>query len=202
MIQGDLDQVCTRRPSLLPQLDEFREQIAHTPAACETNGMYALNLLELLRINGVVVPGARPPQRFRRYPLREYMELQLLAVVSIYPDKTVAEGLRCLGRFVIPTFARSLAGSVMMSMASCTWEGALGGLTRGYSLSLHPGEARVAEFRRDHARVELRGIYHFGDTYQVGVIEGLMKWCDIDGRAVATKLSRANTDINLEWSVQ
>jgi uncharacterized protein (TIGR02265 family) len=187
---------------LRPQLDEFREQIAHTPATCETNGMYAVNLLDLLRTHGVVVQGVRPPQRFRRYPLREYMELQLLAAVSVYPDKTVADGLRCLGRFVIPTFAQSLVGSVMMSMATCTWEGALGGLARGYSLSLHPGEARVADFRRAHARVELRGIWSFGDTYQVGVIEGLMKWCEIDGRAVPTKLSRANTDITLEWSVQ
>jgi uncharacterized protein (TIGR02265 family) len=125
-----------------------------------------------------------------------------LAAVTLHPDKTVGEGLRRLGRLVIPTFARSLAGSVMMSMASCSWEGALGGLAKGYSLSLYPGQVRVADLRPGRARVELRGIYHFGDTYQVGVIEGLMRWCDVDGRAVPTKLSRANTDITLEWSVQ
>jgi uncharacterized protein (TIGR02265 family) len=202
MIQGNLEAVVARRPSLHPQLDEFREQIAHTPAASGTNGMYVVNLLDLLRKNGVFVPGVREPQRFRHYPLRECMELLLLAAVTLHPDKTVGEGLRRLGRLVIPTFAQSLAGSVMMSVAACSWEAALGGLTRGYSLSLRPGEAHVAEFRRGHARVELRGIWSFGDTYQVGVVEGLMKWCDIDGRTVAKKLSRANTDITLEWSVQ
>jgi uncharacterized protein (TIGR02265 family) len=164
--------------------------------------MYVVFLLDLLRMNNVLVPGVREPHRFRYYPNREYMELLLLAAVSLHPDKTLAEGLRCLGRLVIPTFARSLAGSVMMSMATCTWEGALGGLARGYSLSLHPGEARVADFRRGHARVELRGIWSFGDTYQVGVIEGLMRWCDINGRAVVEKLSRANTDITLHWPLQ
>jgi uncharacterized protein (TIGR02265 family) len=130
------------------------------------------------------------------------MELELFSAITIHPDSTVAEGLQRLGRLVIPTFAESLAGRVMMTVARCSWEAALGGLARGYALSLHPGEARVTDVRRGHARVELRGIWSFGDTFQVGVIEGLMRWCEINGRAVASKLSRSNTDITLDWAVQ
>lgn len=202
MNQIDLDGACALRPNLLPELEEFREQIASTPATCEISGMYVVSLLDLLRKRGVAVNETRAARRFRRYPLRDSMELLLLAAVTLHPDKPLAVGLQHLGRLVIPTFAESLAGSVMMSVASCSWEAALGGLARGYSLSLNPGEARIAEFRRGRALVELRGIWNFGDTYQVGVIEGLMKWCELDGRSIANKISRANTDITLEWSVQ
>jgi uncharacterized protein (TIGR02265 family) len=199
MEEIQFEKLVAQHPSLRAELVEFHEQIARTPAENEVNGMYVVGLLELLRKRKVVVPTVRPAQRFRFYPLREYMELLVFAAVNLHPEKTVGEGLRHMGLGVIPTFASSLAGNVILSAATWSWEAALGGLTRGYSLSVRPGSVRVVESRRGFARVEFRGMWNFGETYQVGLIEGLMRWCKVDGKLWARKLSRANTDILIEW---
>ena len=101
----------------------------------------------------------------------------------------MCESLRQLGELAIPTFARSIAGGVTMGIVGRSWELALKCVSRGYELSLKPGSCTVASIGSGQALLQLRNVWNFGDSYQVGVVLGLMKWCRIDGRVSARVLS-------------
>lgn len=193
-----LESLRTKYPERSAEIAELSEQIRHTPQTCEANGMYATNLIELLRSRNVELPAALSPSRHRYFPMRNHMQLMVLAGVTAYPHLPAGEAIRRLGRLVIPAFARSPAGSIMMELAR-SWEAGLGVLARGYHIAQRPGEARVVDARRGYACLALRNIWSFGETYHRGVVEGLMEWCHVEGTTTAHKLSRYNTDILIEW---
>jgi hypothetical protein len=195
---GLFDSLSAKYRGRRSDITELFEQIRHTPPTCEANGMHATNLIELLRSHDVVPPSELSPKRHRFFPMREHMQLLVLAAVSLYPDQPAGEGLRRLGWTVIPTYARSPAGSGMMKLA-CNWETTLRMLAAGYHVGQRPGTARVTSARRGYARLELRQIWSFGETYHRGVVEGLLRWCKIECSTRAHKLSRSNTDIDIVW---
>ena len=192
------DLLSKKYPGRRTEIADLFEQIRHTPASCEANGMYATNLIALLRSKHVDPPVGIAPTRHRFFPMRDHMQLLVLAALSLHPNQPAGEALQRLGWQVIPTFANSPAGSIMMNLA-CSWETALSTLARGYHVGQHPGEARVADARRGYARLELRQIWSFGDTYHRGVVDGLLRWCKINGHTQAQRHSRSSTDINIEW---
>ncbi len=187
-----------RFPHLKVELAAIRRAIRNTPVTCKVNGMYVTGLRDMMLAEGVELPemNAYP---FRYYSLPDYMELVITCSITLYGSVPLREGLRRMGRLVIPTFANSLVGKVLL--ANRHWGVALTCLARGYQVSLKPGKCTVAEFSPGHALVELRNIWLFGDCYQVGVIEGLMDWCGLDGTLTPNVLSPCDTDITIEWAV-
>lgn len=161
--------------------------------------MYITGVIQALDNVGIEAGAQRRIQQFKDYPLREYMELLLDAAVTLSPEDLPKEGLRRLGQLAIPTFAHSIVGGVIMSTVGKNWELCLKMVSRGYEVSLKPGKAVVAELSNDRALVQLRGIWNFGDSYQVGVIEGLMQSCDIRGTVVVEALSKCDPDLRLHW---
>jgi uncharacterized protein (TIGR02265 family) len=188
-------------PHRAAELSAHEEAVRKTPEANRIHGMYVVGLRQLLEAEGIQGHGLEDVQRFRYYPLRNYMQLLLDSATTLYPNSVTREGLRMLGRLVIPTFANSLAGKVLMSVVGNNWELGLNCLARGYQVSLRPGKASVVESLRGRARVELRDVWNFGDSYQVGVIEGLMHWCQLDGHVVPHVLSPCDTDLVIQWTM-
>lgn len=189
------------RPELREELVKYAAHVQRTPADAKINGMYVVGLAKLARQQGLDLPVLERARHFRYYPLAAYMDLLLYCAVNIYPASSVRDALRGLGRSAIPTFATSLVGKVMMKIAERNWELALNGLSRGYHVSLVPGSASVTEFGAGRAVVELRQICNFPDSYQVGVIEGLMLACGIQGRITPRALSPCDADLTIEWAV-
>jgi uncharacterized protein (TIGR02265 family) len=191
-----------QRPELRAELTQLFERIEQTPEANTFKGMYWTSLagaLNAARVDYV------PPQRiqaFKDYPLRAYMELLLDSAITLYPNQRPSQGLRALGHLVVPTFANSIVGGVMMGTIGRSWEIALKCLSRGYEISLNPGKATVAEFKNTTALVQLRNIWNYGDSYQVGVIEGLMAWCGLIGRVSPHVIASCDVDLRIEWQVE
>ena len=192
-----------REPS--PHRGELRQlllSIEATPATNTVKGMYVAGIVETLAGRDVKPREERRYQAFKDYSLREYMKLCLDSALTLYPTRSPRQGLRSLGQLAIPTFAQSISGAVVMGTVGRSWELALRCVSRGYQISLKPGQAIVAELGTDRALVQLRSIWNFGDSYQVGVIEGLMDWCGVVGEVVATALSSRDTDLNIRWEQQ
>jgi uncharacterized protein (TIGR02265 family) len=127
------------------------------------------------------------------------METLLDASVTLYPKKPIAEGLKMLGEQAIPTFASSIVGSVIMGTVGHSWNLALKCVSRGYEVSLKPGRAVVAEIGHGKAVVELREVWNFGESYQVGVIQGLMQWCGLEGEIQPVVKTHCDIDLEIRW---
>jgi uncharacterized protein (TIGR02265 family) len=185
-------------PHLKGELAAIRRTIQNTPVTCKVNGMYVTAMRDMMLAEGVELPEMKA-YPFRYYSLQDYMELVVSCSITLYGSVPLREGLRRLGRLVIPTFANSLVGKVLL--ANHFWGVALTCLARGYQVSLRPGKCTVTEFTSGHALIELRDVWLFGDSYQVGVIEGLMDWYKIDGTITPKSLSQCNTDLVVEWAI-
>jgi len=181
-----------------PQLQELLGHIEQTPKDHTVKGMYVAGIHDTLKTHHVTY-NLTTVQAFKDYPLREYMELLLDSALTLYPRQTPSDGLRALGRLAIPTFARSIVGGVLMGTVGRSWELALKCVAKGYEVSLRPGKCLVTAMSPGRAVLQLRSVWNFGTSYQVGVIEGLMEWCQISGLVSPTALSPCNVDLKLEW---
>jgi len=180
------------------ELRELLEHIDQTPKDHIVKGMYVGGILDTLKTHKVSCK-LTTVQAFRDYPLRDYMELLLDSALTLYPRQGAADGLRTLGRLAIPTFASSIVGGVIMGTVGRSWEFALKCVAKGYEVSLRPGKCMVSAVGPGHVTVQLRSVWNFGTSYQVGVIEGLMEWCQISGRVTPSALSRCDVDLKVEW---
>lgn len=181
-------------------LRQLLDTIERTPATNTVKGMYISGIIEALAQRDTAPREERRYHAFKDYPLRDYMRLCLDAAVTLYPSRPPKEGLRSLGQLAIPTFAQSISGAVVMGTVGRSWELALRCVSRGYQISLKPGEAIVAELGSERALVQLRKVYNFGDSYQVGVVEGLMDWCGLNGQVTANVISSCDTDLQIQWT--
>ena len=184
------------------ELMEHLDWIEATPETHTVKGMYVTGLMQMLETVGVEAPKVDRVPAFKNTPLRPYMHMLLDAALTLYPPSPVREGLRRLGQLVIPTFATSMVGKVIMATAGHSWELSLKFVSRGYEASLTPGQCIVAEMRSGFALLQLRDIWNFGDSYQVGVIDGLMDWCRIQGKISPTVNSRSSVDMTIEWQAE
>lgn len=184
------------------ELQYYLNIVSKTPETAQVHGMYLIQIYDILRSKNVQVELTQSLHRFRYYSLRDFMELCLDASLTLYPHEPLKEALRKLGQLVIPTFFESsVLAKVLIGIAGNHWEAALGCVTRGYQVSLRPGKAIAKMVGPGRARVELRDIWSFGDSYQVGIIESLMDWYSVPGHVEATVLSPCDTDLIAEWPV-
>jgi uncharacterized protein (TIGR02265 family) len=206
----DANKIKEGPPQYRHELRELLGWIEKTPAQNTVKGMYIGGILETLdhmnvRVESALaeyLPSATSPLKvhaFKDYPLRGYMKLLLDSAITLYGEQTPRQGLTSLGRLAIPTFAKSISGAVIMGTVGKSWELALKCVSRGYQISLKPGQAIVAEIGSDSALVQLRRVWNYGDSYQVGVIEGLMEWCGLDGDVTAHAMSLCDVDLKIRW---
>ena len=175
--------------------------VDQTPHTAEVHGMYIIQIYDVLQGQGIQCAHEHPLRSFRYYSVRRFMELCLNAAITLYPNEPLQSGLRRLGHQVIPTFFEStMLGKVLLGVAGKNWETALTCIARGYQISLRPGHAAVSILGPGRAQVELRSIWNFGDSYQVGIVESLMDWYSVQGHVKAHVLSQCDTDLVIEWS--
>lgn len=191
--------LCEDDPRRKRELSELLLHIDSTPKAHTVKGMYIAGVLDLLDTRDVERP-RKNVQRFKDYPIWEYSELLLDAAVTLYPTVSAQQGLRSIGRLAIPTFASSIVGAVLMGTVGRNWELALKCVSKGYEVSLRPGSAEVVSAAPGRALLQLRHVWNFGESYQVGVVEGLMEWCGLQGTVVPAALSACDFDFKIEWA--
>lgn len=178
----------------------LRALVRSTPAQCTVKGMFVESVLSVAERAGARRPTQRRYLAFKDYPLTELMYLMLECTGAAFPSLTPEDGLRRLGALGFLTFAESLAGKVLFSFAGGDWKAALRLTPKAYELSLRPGRAELVELGAASARIELRQVYNFGATYQVGVFEGAMQHYGVQGSVVAIARGPGDTDIHIEWT--
>ncbi len=173
-----------------------KELIARTPKSAHARGVFFNFVIdELVR--------ARHPEprriAFKMYPVSELMELSVRTAAIVHPHVSTREGLRRLGRLSYSSLVSTTAGSVLFSVAGLDFRIALTLASKAYALSMNHGRCEVVEMHKRWARIELRSIYNFVDSSQVGVFEGAMDAYRVKGRVLVRTVDDTSADLLLEW---
>lgn len=147
------------------------------------------------------LPSARPGYTaFRRYPLREHCQLLVEAARVLFPDRTLREGLRRLGRGAPQTLLGSMLGRVVLGSVEGPAE-LLRAMARSYPLHMSPGTLEVVDEGPGRVVLALRDIHHFLDSHNVGVFEGVLRHAGIEGGRVRIRsLSPIHADLLCTWA--
>jgi uncharacterized protein (TIGR02265 family) len=181
---------------------ELEEWISETPLEATVKGMYVESFLSMLKRCGAARPTDKRYLSFKDYPLHEVMRFMVDAVDVLYPDISPRVVMTALGRLAFPTLASTTIGKVIFSVAGPSWVRALSLVTKAYEVSIKPGTAAVVALTETSARVELREIWNFGSSYQVGVFEGAMEHFGVRGSVRAVRVGRlCDVDLIMQWEV-
>jgi uncharacterized protein (TIGR02265 family) len=187
-------------PDFTTEKAELEAWIGETPPHAAVKGMYVESLLTMLTERGAARPTDKRYFSFKDYPLRELMRLMVDAVAVLYPEASPREGMIALGRLALPTLVSTTVGKVIFSIAGQSWVRALNLVTKAYEVSIKPGRASVQALTESGARVELREIWNFGDSYQVGVFEGAMEHFGVRGSVRPVRIGRrCDVDLIVQW---
>lgn len=179
---------------------ELEAWISETPPEASVKGMYIETLLSMLKRRGAPRPNDKRYLAFKDYPLQELMRLMVDAVGVLYPDLSPCAGMIALGKQAFPTLTSTTIGKVIFSVAGQNWVSALNLVTRAYEVSIKPGTAAVKDLTETSARVELREIWNFGNSYQVGVFEGAMQHFGVRGTVRPVTVGRrCDVDLMMQW---
>jgi uncharacterized protein (TIGR02265 family) len=192
----------TSEPDFATEKAELEGWLSETPPEATVKGMYVDSLLSMLKRRGAEPPLAKRYLAFKDYPLHELMRLMVDAVGVLYPHTSPHAGMIALGRLAFPTLLSTTVGKVIFSIAGNSWVRALNLVTKAYEVSIRPGTASVEDLTETSARVELREIWNFGDSYQVGVFEGAMEHFRVSGSVRAVRVGRrCDVDLNMQWKI-
>lgn len=136
---------------------------------------------------------------FQSYPVREMLTLMVEAASLAHPDVPPREGLRRLGKVAYPTFARSMVGKVVMSMAGGDPKAALKLAPRAYRLIGDAGEATLHDVGPTECVLELRDVWTWPDAYNVGVHEGGLDAWGLEGEVRVRVHSPCDVDLRITW---
>lgn len=174
--------------------------IAACPDNARAKGMFIAEVIEQVTRRGMKSPTTRRYHTFTDYPLREFIEVAAACGTLIHPDVPTREALRRLGRSAYPTVADTRIGRVAFGMFKDNVRGLLRLSTKGYALSLSLGRAEAVDVTDHYAVVRLTDIYNFMDSYHVGVHEGILSACKVDGTVKIKPLSATSADLLLSWT--
>ena len=109
---------------------------------------------------------------FRKYPLREFMQLSVNAARIAHGQEAISEGLRRIGWLAFPSFAATMAGRVVLFAFGERLEDIISALPKAYSVAVPGTVVETEELGSRLYRITMRNVYNFVDTYHLGVLEG------------------------------
>jgi uncharacterized protein (TIGR02265 family) len=174
----------------------MRARIAATPASAAIRGLFPAEIVKL-------VPEVSAPRAlyvpFSNYPMHEYLDLILQAARLAYPNMTAGNAVLRLGTHVYTTFASSLAGMAIFSVAGVDFRRAIEVSPKAYEVTLKPGRINVIHAGPRAGRIELRNVWAFPDIFHAGIWLGGMAACKVAGSIGITRHSLSDVDFDMQW---
>ncbi len=164
-------------PKLTHDVDVER-YVRACPSGATTQGTFFRFLREAVekRIgpNPRLLEGLRNTEwtAFRKYPLRDFMQLSLNAARVAYGRDALSEGLRRVGWLAFPSFAATMAGRVVLFAFGERLENVISTLPKAYAVAVPGTVVEIQQLGPRRYRATMRNAYNFVDTYHLGVLEG------------------------------
>lgn len=175
-------------------------EISAIPATAAMSGMFLAPLAIEAKRRGIVLPSARDRYLpFKFYPLREHASLLIETCERLYPDRTIRDALRKLGRGAPKALIASTLGKVVLGSVQGVHD-VVEAMAKAYPLNVRPSSVSVFEKGPTWCRVRLDDIHYFLDSHHVGAFEGVMRHAGVHGQVLVAMRNRASADFLLEWN--
>lgn len=169
------------------------------PADATMTGMFLESAIGLARERGHEVRAARSRYvAFQPYPLKEHCQILLEVARAVYPNATIREALRKLGRGAPYVLLRSMVGRVVLGSVEGP-TATIEAMARSYALHMRPANLAVERAGESGALIRMSEIHNFLDSHNVGVFEGVMKLAKVEGTIRIRAYSRTAADFLCEW---
>lgn len=178
---------------------DLEERIRNVPQWVTVKGMFFQSLLKEAKAHGKELSWPASYVAYKDYPIEGYLYLSVEVAQALYPDVSLREGLRRLGRKVYPTLLQSMIGRVVF--------GALGGdvhalmklVPKGYSISAKVGKVEAVQVTDSFALLRFQEFYGFYDSYHVGVVEGGIIACQKTPEVLLRVLRPGVIEMHCSW---
>jgi uncharacterized protein (TIGR02265 family) len=163
--------------------------LALLPPGATFKGVF---FLDLIRLGAAAMPVAElfhlagmSEQRymvFRDYPTSDYLRLSVTVALAVHPTLPLGEALRRVGQTTFRTALGSLVGKTLFGVYGRDLEPLLFTAPRAYRVFTNFGDVAVEKTGPGAFRFTLRSLPVFLETFQVGVLEGVLQYCGVEGR--------------------
>lgn len=170
------------------------------PEEAMMRGMYTLPVCKLAgKMTGGRHFGRDRYIAFKFYPMREHIRVIHECAGAAYPELPIRGALRKLSALAIPTLQKSLVGRTLLTLSGGTTEAALKIIEKAYLQSRNVGNVKMRQYEEGRAMFELRDIWDFPDSVQVGIFESAIQEAVGESRVSTRRHSISDVDILLEW---
>jgi uncharacterized protein (TIGR02265 family) len=174
-------------------------ELRRVPETAKQKGMFLIPMVLEAKKLGHSLPSARERYvPFQDYPLREHVQLLVESARVLFPQQSLRQALRRLGRAAHKVFVESTVGKVVWAGVTDA-PSALDAILKGYTISVPGCATRVVERGPNHARVRMERIYYFLDCHHVGCIEGAVRATGAEPKVRIKMDSATSGDFLCEW---
>jgi uncharacterized protein (TIGR02265 family) len=186
-----------REPDWSQRVD-FAARLSAVPEAASMRGMFIQFLLASTAPEVQAKYAARRYIAFKSYSMREYVEIMKDACEAM-PRQSHAQCLRKLGFGVYPNYAKTITGTAIFAVAGRSFQRMIEVSPAAYRIGLPPATVTVQTLGDRHARVELRECWNVPEFHQVGIWEGAMQVCGVQGEIQTEALGFGAVDFDISW---
>lgn len=170
------------------------------PEEAMMRGMYTLPVCKLAgKMTGGQHFGRDRYIAFKFYPMREHIRVIHDCAAAAYPDLPIRLALRNLSSLAIPTLQKSLVGRTLLTLSGGTTQAALKILEKAFLQARNLGSVKMRDYEEGRAIFELRDVWDFPDSVQVGIFESAIKEAVGESRVLTRRHSISDVDVLLEW---
>ena len=168
---------------------DLEAQVALLPSDATCKGMFCLDILQQasrVTTEGEVFRLAQLPERryvaFRDYPLAENMRLTVAAARALYPRYPLGEGLRRVGQTMFDAVLATHIGRALFGILGRDVEPILLTGPKAFKVMLNLGKVTAEKTSFRTFTFHAKGFPAFLETFQIGVLEGVLRHCGERGR--------------------
>lgn len=185
---------------------QLEEQIRLLPPNAACKGLFFNDPIQRLRKvapdHPLLAPSALAGRRyvpFFDYPYADFIRVLGGVAEAVYPTLPLGEGLRRLGRAGYEALLQSQVGRVIFGVFGRSFEDVVKTGARGWAVSLNFGKVEVEVLGPQHVRYQFAGLPALLETYQVGIVEGAMNVCQVEGEITVHLRDLANGSFDIRW---
>jgi uncharacterized protein (TIGR02265 family) len=184
---------------------ELEEHLRRVPSGATAKGMFFLELQRVGEKAGVwprVLAAAGVTERryynFRDYPMVDNLRLTAAVAAHVHPLDPRGQGIRHLGQTALDVVLGSQIGRAVFGAFGSDVELLFLRGPKAYKLLLGMGEVTCEKASARVFRFHAKNFPAFLETYQVGVIEGVLRHCGVVGEIKIALEDLANAVIEVE----
>jgi uncharacterized protein (TIGR02265 family) len=169
------------------------------PDHATVKGMYLDANVKRIRAAGAEPVVKGPFIAFKDYPTHFAFELTLQWARLAHPKVPLREALRRVGHSTYDDLRGSLAGRVIFGVLGGDIVAIVKLASKAIAISGQPQRAAVLEVGSHHSLIRVDDIYTFVDSNCVGIFEGVLEACGLEGRVSTKLISASAAEFYTEW---